>query len=51
MEISKILEVLNKHITKIEDENQILHWELERIRKDKEQLESRLEEKIKEYER
>lgn len=50
MEIAKVLEVLNKHIVKIEEENQILHWELERIRKEKEQLESGLEEKIRKYE-
>ena len=50
MDVSKILEVLNKHIVKIEEENQILRWELERIRKEKAQLENGLEEKIKEYE-
>lgn len=51
MEITKVLEVLNKHIVKIEEENQILNWELGRIRKEKEQLESRLEEKIDRYEK
>ena len=51
MHIEKILEVLNKHIVKIEEENQLLRWEVERIRKDKEQLESKLEEKIDRYEK
>lgn len=50
MAISKIFEVLNKHIIKIEEENQLLRWELERVRKEKEQLESGLEEKIDKYE-
>ena len=51
MEIVKVLEILNNHILKLETDIQCKDWEIERIRKELEQLKSGLEEKIKEYER
>ena len=51
MHLEKVFEILAKHIIKIEEESQFKDWEIERIRKELEQLRSGLEEKIKEYER
>lgn len=51
MHLEKVFEILAKHIIKVEEENQLKDWEIERIRKELEQLRSGLEEKIKEYER
>lgn len=49
MEIVKVLEILNNHILKLETEIQCKDWELERVRKELEQLKSGLEEKIDKY--
>ena len=51
MHLEKVFEILAKHIIKIEEDNQFKDWEIERIRKELEQLRSGLEEKIKEYEK
>lgn len=50
MHLEKVFEILAKHIIKIEEDNQFKDWEIERIRKEKEQLENGLREKIKKYE-
>lgn len=34
MHITKVLEVLSKHIIKIEEDNQLKEWELEKLRKE-----------------
>jgi len=51
MEIVKVLEILNNHIIKLEEENQFKDWELERMRKELEQLKSGIDEKIDKYEK
>lgn len=51
MAIVKVLQVLNKHILDLEMESQYKDYEIERLRKELEQLKSGLEEKIKEYEK
>lgn len=51
MHLEKVLEILSKHIIRVEEENQLLNWEIERIRKELEQLKSGLEEKIDKYEK
>lgn len=33
MEIVKVLEILNNHILKLEEENQFKDWEIERLNK------------------
>ena len=50
MHLEKVFEILAKHIIKIEEDNQFKDWEIERIKKEKEQLENGLREKIKKYE-
>lgn len=45
MEIVKVLEILNNHILKLEEENQFKEWEIERLRKENEHLMSYHEEK------
>lgn len=50
MHLEKVLEILAKHIIKIEEDNQFKDWEIERIGKELEQLKSGLDEKIKKYE-
>lgn len=32
MEIAKVLEILSKHIIKLEEENQFKDWEIERLK-------------------
>lgn len=51
MHLEKTFEVLAKHIIKIEEDNQFKDWEIERLRKELEQLRSAIEEKIKGYEK
>ena len=34
MHITKVLEILSKHIIKIEEDNQLKDWEIERLRKE-----------------
>lgn len=51
MHIVKVLEILNNHILKLEEENQFKDWELERLRNERDCLKNGLEEKIKEYEK
>lgn len=34
MHITKVLEVLSKHIIKTEEDNQLKEWELEKLRKE-----------------
>lgn len=51
MHLEKVLEILAKHIIKIEEDNQFKDWEIERIGKELEQLKDGLEEKIKNYEK
>lgn len=46
MHITKILEILSKHIIKIEEDNQLKEWEIERLRKENNQL----KDYVKEYE-
>ena len=43
MELAKVLEILSKHIIKLEEENQLKDWELERIRKENSQLKDYME--------
>lgn len=38
MEIVKVLEILNNHILKLEEDNQFKDWEIERLRKENEEL-------------
>lgn len=51
MHLEKVLEILAKHIIKIEEDNQFKDWEIERIGKELEQLKNGLEEKIDKYEK
>ena len=51
MHLEKVFEILSKHIIKVEEDNQIKEWEIERLRKELEQLKTGLEEKIKEYDK
>ena len=51
MHLEKVFEILAKHIIKVEEDNQFKEWELERVRKELEQLKSGLEEKIKKYDK
>ena len=51
MHLEKTLEVLAKHIIKVEEDNQFKDWEIERLRKELAQLKTGLEEKIKKYEK
>lgn len=51
MHLEKVLEILAKHIIKIEEDNQFKDWEIERIGKELKQLKSGLEEKIDRYEK
>ena len=46
MHITKVLEILSKHIIKIEEDNQLKEWEIERLRKENNQLKGY----VKEYE-
>jgi len=39
MDITKVLEILGKHIIKIEEENQFKDWEIERLKKELEKYE------------
>lgn len=32
MDITKVLEILNSHILKLEEENQLKDWEIERLK-------------------
>lgn len=49
MHLEKVLEILALHIIKVEEDNQLKDWELERLRKELKQLKSGLEEKINKY--
>ena len=49
MHLEKVLEILAKHIIKIEEDNQYKDWEIERIGKELEQLRNGLQEKIDKY--
>lgn len=49
MHLEKVLEILAKHIIKIEEDNQFKDWEIERIGKELEQLRNGLQEKIDKY--
>ena len=51
MAIVKVLQILNNHIISLETDNQYKDYEIERLRKELEQLKNGLEEKIKEYEK
>ena len=51
MHLEKVFEILAKHIIKVEEENQLKDWEIERLKKELEQLKNGLEEKINEYEK
>ena len=51
MAITKVLQILNKHILDLEMDNQYKDFEIERLRKELEQLKTGLEKKIKGYEK
>ena len=51
MDITKVLSILNNHIIKLEEDIYLKDWEIEKLRKELEQLKSGLEEKIKKYEK
>ena len=38
VEIVKVLEILNNHILKLEEDNQFKDWEIERLRKEMQEL-------------
>lgn len=43
MEITKVLEILAKHIIKIEEDNQLKDWEIESLKKENSHLKDYLE--------
>lgn len=43
MEIVKVLEILNNHILKLEEENQFKDWEIERLNKKIKTIEEHLD--------
>lgn len=48
MEISKVLEVLSKHIIKIEEENQFKDWEIKSLKEKLSNIENHLDSYYKE---
>lgn len=51
MDIVRVLELLNNHIIKLEEDNYFKELKINNLRKEIEQLKNGLEEKIKEYEK
>lgn len=43
MEITKVLEVLSKHIIKVEEENQFKDWEIQNLKEKLNKIENHLE--------
>ena len=51
MDIVRVLELLNNHIIKLEEDNYFKELKINNLRKEIEHLKNGLEEKIKEYEK